>query len=356
MNFAYLPLTPEDRKAMLQTIGVATMDELFQDIPAEIRRTTPLNLPPAQSELELLAGMKALSDKNAHADRYVCFLGAGSYDHFIPSVVKHLARRSEFTTAYTPYQPEMSQGSLQAFYEYQTLMSELTALPVSNASLYDGASALAEAVIMAHSVTQRTEFLVARSLHPEYRKVIETYTQNLDFKFTEIPMKDGVCDQAFILSHLSPGLAAVVVQTPNFFGCIEDVASWSGAVSAQGALLITTVDPVSLGVLAPPGELGASIAVGEGQSLGNAMSFGGPYLGFLTCQEQFVRRMPGRIIGQTVDTQGRRGFVLTLQTREQHIRRELATSNICTNQALMAMHAAVHMASLGKAGDRKSVV
>ncbi len=353
MTSPYLPVTPEDQSSMLQQIGAASVDDLFSDIPEALRRQQPLRLPGPEGEQELLSRLSGMAEQNQHNNKNIDFLGAGVYDHFIPSVIDHLAGRSEFYTAYTPYQPEISQGSLQAFYEYQSLLAELTAMDVSNASLYDGASSLAEAVLMAHSSTNRNKFLICRTVHPEYRQVVTTYTQNLDLSFIEVPFKDGVSDAGFIKEHLSQDIAAVIVQQPNFFGCLEDLAAFNREVASQGALLVLVVDPLSQGVLAPAGELGASIAVGEGQGLGVEMSFGGPGFGFLACREQFVRRMPGRLIGQTTDTQGRRGFVLTLQTREQHIRREKATSNICTNQALMALRAAIYLGCLGKQGIRE---
>lgn len=351
---AYFLNTDADRRAMLAAIGAVSVDELFASIPPELRLNRELAIPPALTEIELLDHMQSLADRNRACDRMVSFLGGGSYDHFIPAVVDQLAGRGEFYTSYTPYQPEASQGNLQAFFEYQTLITQLTGMEVSNASLYDGGSAATEAVLMALSVTRRHgQVLVADTVHPEYRQILATYLANLDTRLVTLATTAGVLDPTALAAALTPDTACVLVQHPNFFGLLEDLPAVARAAHEAGALMITAVDPISLGLLRRPGDLGADIVVAEGQSLGSPQSFGGPYLGILACHEKFVRRMPGRITGQTVDRQGRRCFVLTLQTREQHIRREKATSNICTNQGLFALRAAIYLAALGPQGLRE---
>ncbi len=339
---------------MLRVIGVEGVDDLFRDIPQSVRLLRDLNLPPAPSDAELLRELRAMSLDNADADRFLCFLGAGAYDHFIPSVVWHLAGRAEFYTAYTPYQAEMMQGELQATYEYQSMLCALTGMDVANASMYDGASATAEATVMARDLTRRDEIVVSTAVHPEYRQVIRTYTRHLGMRVVDLPYRDGMTPLDAVSDAVSERTAALVVQHPNFFGTLEQVQDLARVAHAAGALLIVSVaDPIAYGLLRPPGELGADIVAGEGQPLGNPLNFGGPYLGMLATRQAFVRRMPGRLVGRTVDTQGRRGFVLTLQTREQHIRRERATSNICTNEALNALAAAIYMAALGRRGIRQ---
>ncbi len=350
----YIPATDAEREEMLKTIGSGSVDELFSDIPAQVRLKRPLRLPPALSDPELMAQVRALADANAHCDRAVCFLGAGAYDHYVPSVVWHLAGRGEFLTAYTPYQAELMQGELQAGYEYQSMLCELTGMDVANASMYDGASATAEAAVMAKDLTRRSDVLVSAAVHPEYRQVIRTYTAPLGLRVQEIPHRAGLTDLGAVARALSERSAAVIIQHPNVFGCLEDGAAAADLAHRAGALLVCAVaEPLSLGILKPPGAWGADIVAGEGQPLGNHLNFGGPYLGMLATRQEFVRRIPGRLVGATVDTDGRRGFVLTLQTREQHIRREKASSNICTNEALLALAAAVYMAALGKQGFRK---
>ncbi len=346
----YVPNTERDRSEMLKHIGVSCVDELFSDIPGEVRLKGELGLPPPMSEPALARHMAALAGKNTATDRMVSFLGAGSYDRFIPSVVRHLVSRSEFYTAYTPYQAEISQGMLQAIFEYQTLMCELTALDISNASLYDGASAVAEAAAMASRQTRRQEVVVSAAVHPEYRQTLKTYARNLGLQVKEAGLKDGATDLEDLERATSDATACAILQNPNFLGCIEPMALAGDIAHNARALLVACVDPISLGVLAPPGEYGADIAVGEGQGLGSPMSFGGPYLGFLTCRQEFVRNMPGRVAGESRDSQGRRGFLLTLQAREQHIRRERATSNICSNEALSALAAAIYLSWLGRDG------
>ena len=350
MTVCYIPNTDEDRREMLETVGVASVAALLDQTLGDVRLDGDLNLPPAMSELELSAHLRERASANRNLDETVSFLGAGVYDHFVPAIVDHLAARSEFVTAYTPYQPEASQGSLQAFFEYQTLVCQLMAMDVSNASMYDGASAFAEAALMALAATRRDKLVVFRTVHPEYRQVLRTYLRNMKVQLTEIGYADGVTDRDELEEALSDQVAAVLVQSPNFFGCIEDLGEVADQAHGVGALLTVATDPISLGLLRPPGEYGADIAVAEGQSLGCYPYYGGPGLGLLCCKKALVRKMPGRLVAQTVDTEGRRGFVLTLQTREQHIRREKATSNICTNHALCALRAAIYLAAMGRSG------
>ncbi len=347
----YVPNTEKDRKEMLRTIGVDDIEKLLTDIPEEIRLKKELNLPPPLSEIELKKEILVLSEKNADLLHYTSFLGAGAYDHYIPSVVEHMVSRSEFYTAYTPYQAETSQGMLQSIYEFQSMICELTGMEAANASMYDGASATAEAAMMAIRITKRKEILVSRALHPNYRMVLKTYLQGIGITIKEIPFKDGVTDLDAL--SISDNTAAVIIQQPNFFGCIEELSAISAIAKKFGALFIVSVDPISMGILKSPGELGADIVIGEGQSLGNSLSFGGPYLGLFATRKEHVRQMPGRLVGATVDAQEKRGYCLTLQTREQHIKRERATSNICTNQALCALAATVYLSVIGKEGLRK---
>jgi len=347
---SFIPNTNADRAAMLAAVGAASAADLFHDVPAE-HRFPPLDLPPAASELEILQELDARARQNADCGAAPCFLGAGSYRHFVPSVVDYVISRSEFATAYTPYQPEISQGTLQAIFEYQSMIARLTGMEVSNASHYDGATATAEAVIMALNVVGgRRRVVLSAGLHPHYRQVVRTYTQGMRL---EIVGDDDDKGPSALAGLCDASTACVVVQNPDFFGRIvgpEELAALARSVHACGALLVTAVNPVSLGVLLPPGEAGADVAVGEGQSLGNTMSFGGPYLGFFAFRREHVRKSSGRIAGETVDGAGRRGFVFTLSTREQHIRREKATSNICTNQSLNALAAAAYLAALGPRG------
>lgn len=349
----YVPNTDRDRSEMLKHIGVSCIDELFSDIPEEVRLKRELQLPPAMSEHELARHMAELAQKNTTTDEMVSFLGAGSYDHFIPSVVRHVISRSEFYTAYTPYQAEISQGMLQAIFEYQTLMCELAAMDISNASLYDGATAVAEAATMACRQTRRQEIVVSSAVHPEYRATLKTYARNLGLQVVEAGIKDGMTDLEELARLTSGTTACVILQNPNFLGCVEAMAMAGDTAHRSDALLVACVDPISLGILAPPGEYGADIAVGEGQGLGSPMSFGGPYLGFLTCRQELVRNMPGRVAGESHDSRGRRGYLLTLQAREQHIRRDRATSNICSNEALSALAAAVYLSWLGRDGIKE---
>ncbi|MCS7235028.1 MAG: aminomethyl-transferring glycine dehydrogenase subunit GcvPA [Armatimonadota bacterium] len=348
----YIPTTPEERARMLEAIGVRSVEELFADVPERVRLRRPLRLRPALSDMEVLRYLRALADRNGHADRLVCFAGAGAYDHFIPPAVWQLVGRGEFLTAYTPYQAEIMQGELQATYEYQTMVCALLGMEVANASMYDGASALGEAVVMARDLTGRDRVVTSQAVHPEYRQVLRTYTEPLGIRVTELRHEDGATPPDG--RAVDGRTAAVVVQHPNFFGCLEDVRGWAEVCHRVGALLVVAcADPLAYGLLEPPGVLGADIVAAEGQALGNPLNFGGPYLGIIATRQQFVRRMPGRLVGATVDRHGRRGFVLTLQTREQHIRREKATSNICTNEALNALAAAVYLSLLGPQGVRQ---
>lgn len=346
----YIGNTRADREDMLKEIGFSDINSLFDSIPEALKLNRKLNIKEAQSEMELVKSIKSLSNENANLDDYTCFLGAGAYDHYIPAVVDQIISRQEFYTAYTPYQPEISQGTLQVIFEYQTMISELTGLPVANASMYDGATAMTEAAIMACEATRRTEILVLRSVHPESRQVLNTYAKFRNISIMEVDYKNGQVDKCDLEKKINSNTAAVIVQSPNFFGVIEDIESIKDMVHDNKSLLIVSCDPISLALLKSPGEVEADIAVGEGQSLGNPISFGGPYLGFMAVTEKLMRKIPGRIVGQTVDKNGKRGFVLTLQTREQHIRREKATSNICSNQALNALTATIYLTILGKEG------
>lgn len=347
----YVYNTPEDVREMLAAIGASSIDALFESIPSELRLKGELKLPPAMSEMELTHHLGQLSAKNASALDKICFLGGGSYDHFIPAAVDAIASRGEFYTSYTPYQPEVSQGNLQAMFEYQTMICQLTGLDVSNASLYDGGSAAVEAVLMCMSVTKRGgKVVTAASVHPEYRRIVETYFACIGATLMTVPAPAGVVDMDALAAAIDEETACVLIQHPNFFGGLEDVERIAKLAHDKGAMLVQSFDPISVGLLKRPGDLGADIAVAEGQGLGSPLQFGGPYLGILACKEAFVRRMPGRICGQTVDRRGKRCYVLTLQTREQHIRREKATSNICTNQTLFALRATIYLSLLGPKG------
>lgn len=346
----YTSNTPADVRRMLEKIGVESFEDLLSDIPAELRLKGELDLPPPLTEFQVKGELARTAGCNCDPSRYVSFLGAGAYDHVIPALVDFCISRPEFYTAYTPYQPEVSQGTLASIYEYQSMICELTGMEVSNASLYDAASALGEAVHMARDLTGRREILVADTVHPNYLQVIRTYAQGLEVPVKVIPAPQGVIDQTGLEDALSEDTAAVILSHPNFFGLLEPVYEIADAVRDSGAFLVASVDPVSLGILAPPGSWGADIAVAEGQSLGLAQGFGGPYLGIFASKKEHIRRMPGRIIGRTQDAEGKQGFVMTLQTREQHIRREKATSNICTNQALCALAANVFLAVVGRKG------
>lgn len=346
----YLPNTDEDRRAMLQAIGVENIEQLFADIPATTRLNRPLRLPPALSEQELLRHMSELAARNGYAGQYTCFLGAGVYDHYVPALVDEILSRGEFYTSYTAYQPEVSQGNLQVTYEFQSMICELTGMDVANASMYDGASAMAEAALMAVNITHRERIVVAATVHPEYRQVLHVYAEQQGLQVVDVPRRGGTVDLTALKVAVDEQTACVILQVPNFFGVVESGPSVAQIAADAGALLVTAADPISLGVLRPPRDYGAHIAVGEGQALGNPMSYGGPHFGYLAARQDYIRRMPGRIAGATVDTDGERGYVLALQTREQHIRRERATSNICTNQALMTLAATVYMTTVGKQG------
>ena len=349
----YIGNTNDDRKQILEEIGYKDINSLFKAVPDSVLLKQKLNIPEALSEMELIKKVKALSNENFNTDEYVCFMGAGAYDHYIPSPIDQLVLRQEFYTSYTPYQPEISQGTLQVIFEYQTMISELTGLPVANASMYDGASALAEAAVMSCEATRRNEILIANTVHPESRQVLNTYAKFRNITVKVVMYKNGQVDLDDLNTKITKDTAAVIVQNPNFFGIIEDVEAIAEITHQNKSLLTVSADPISLAILKSPGEMGADIAVGEGQSLGNPLNFGGPYLGFMAVTEKLMRKMPGRIVGQTQDKEGRRGFVLTLQTREQHIRREKATSNICSNQALNALQATMYLTFIGKEGLKK---
>ncbi|MFP4364606.1 MAG: aminomethyl-transferring glycine dehydrogenase subunit GcvPA [Spirochaetia bacterium] len=350
---SFVSNTPQEQKEMLDAIGLTSTSDLFLDIPEAVRNPD-LDIPKALSESEVYAKLHALSHKNAHG--LTCFLGAGYYDHFIPAAIDSLVSRSEFYTAYTPYQPEASQGTLQAIYEYQSLICRLTGMDAANASLYDGGTALFEAAMMAIRVTRRNTILIDSGVSPIYRNMLYCYTRNLSINFIETPVKHGQSDREDIQKHMDSDTAAVITANPNFFGAVDDFSDIAKMAHENGSLLITSVYPISLGVLKTPEAMGADIVTGEGQSLGIPLSFGGPYLGFLASKKKYLRKMPGRIAGATVDTAGKRGFVLTLQAREQHIRREKAMSNICTNQALCALRATIYMSLMGKQGLKEAAM
>jgi glycine dehydrogenase subunit 1 len=345
----FIPHTEDQKKEMLKTIGVKNFDELLVGLPPSLLRP-PMDLPSSLSEMELVRHMEELAKKDHLASSY---LGAGAYEHFIPTSVWALALRGEFATAYTPYQPEASQGTLQSIYEFQTMVCELFGMDVANASMYDGASAAAEACLVAAKHTGRAEVLLPETVHPQIRQVIQTYLAHSGAKIVTVPCPRGILEPSVLKERLTSDTAALLIQNPNFFGCLEPhVHELSRTVHDAGGLLIASSYPVSLGMIVPPGEYGADMAVAEGQPLGLPLGYGGPYLGFFACKTELMRKMPGRVVGQTVDVEGRRAFVLTLQAREQHIRREKATSNICTNQALCALASTIHMALLGKEGLR----
>ncbi len=350
----YIPNTDKDRKEMLKRIGMDAFEQLLSEIPEQLRLKGEYNIKDALSELEVLKELEGIARKNKTGREYVSFLGGGLYDHYIPSVVNVIAGRSEFYTAYTPYQAEVSQGTLQAIFEFQSMICELFDMDVSNASMYDGATALAEAALMAVSTQRKQEVLMLDTIHPHYQRTIETYMRGVSGGVKRISCTDqGSVDPETIEQSIGDETAAVLVQHPNFFGILEHMDEIARIVHDRGALLIMCVHPLSLGMLQPPGHYHADIAVGEGQPLGIAQSFGGPLLGLFTAKKEYIRRMPGRIIAETVDAEGKRGFVMTLQTREQHIRREKATSNICTNEGLCALMAAVYLSLLGRQGIKE---
>ncbi|MGD8888680.1 MAG: aminomethyl-transferring glycine dehydrogenase subunit GcvPA [Desulfobacterales bacterium] len=346
----YLPHTPEDIASMLSAVGIDSLEALFSTVPRDCRRRNELNLPEKLTEWELNHHIDSLTGTMAVSPEYKVFMGAGSYEHFVPAAVSHLLTRSEFVTSYTPYQPEMSQGTLQAIFEYQTLTARLLGMEVANASQYDGASALAEAVLMAMRISRRKKVAVSRLIHPHYRRVLKTYLEPTDYEIVELPyLPNGTTDMAQLVDLND--LAAVAIQSPNFFGCIENIPAIRTNAEAHKTLVIACfTEPLAFGLFKNPGCQGADIACGEGQSLGIPQTFGGPALGMFAAKMKYVRNMPGRLVGKTVDVDGREGFVLTLATREQHIRREKATSNICTNHSLCALASAMYMATLGRTG------
>jgi glycine dehydrogenase subunit 1 len=348
----YLSLTDADRAAMLAEIGVDSIDELFRDIPAGVHVRGELDVPRALSEPEIVAHLEALAAKNVDTTKELSFLGAGIYDHYVPAIVDAVLQRGELLTAYTPYQPEMSQGVLQAIFEYQTAICELTGMDVSNASGYDGTVVAADVCYVAKAATGKTKVVVTEATNPQVRQVVKTYAPGFGLEVVEVPHKDGTTDPGAV-REASEGAACVIFQQPNFFGCLEPAPELAAAAAEAEALPIAHVDPLSLGVLEAPGSYGCAIAIGEGQSAGNYQSFAGPHYGFLAAKRDYIRRLPGRIIGETTDLSGERGYVLTLQTREQHIRREKATSNITTNQTLLALAGLVYLSWLGPQGLRE---
>jgi glycine dehydrogenase subunit 1 len=352
MSHPFLSLTDADRDAMLATVGVASVEELFREIPEGVRFRGELALEPALSEPELVAHLTELAERNVDTGKELSFLGAGIYDHYVPAIVDAVLSRGEFLTAYTPYQPEMSQGVLQAIFEYQTVICELTGMDVSNASGYDGATVAADACFIAKHVTGRSKVVLCETLHPQVRQVVKTYAPGFGLDVVEVAHRDGVTDPDDV-REASEDAACLLFQQPNFFGCLEPAPELAAAANEAEALPVAHVDPVSLGVLEAPGNYGCAVAVGEGQGAGNYQSYGGPHYGFIATRSDFIRRMPGRIVGETTDVNGKRGYVLTLQTREQHIRREKATSNITTNQTLLALAGLVHLSWLGPQGLRE---
>ncbi len=349
----FVPNTDEERQEMLNTIGVSSFDELISNIPNDFKLFKPLNLPPKLSELEISKLLENLSNKNLTANSHNCYLGGGAYDHFIPSIVDSVLQKPEFKTAYTPYQAEVSQGTLQAMYEYQTMICQLTNMPVSNASLYDGGGSLAEACLMSSAHNGKKKFLVAGQINPSYLQVTKTLTFGRELDYSEVIDENGTCDLNKLQSLADDSISAIIVQQPNFLGSIEDVKQIEQIAHSIKALFIVVINPISLGLLEAPGNYNADVVVGEGQSLGIPMSFGGPYLGIFACKQEFVRKIPGRLSGLTQDSEGKRAFVLTLQTREQQIKRDKATSNICTNQGLFMLAATVYMATMGKQGIKE---
>ncbi|GER68372.1 putative glycine dehydrogenase subunit 1 [Weizmannia acidilactici] len=353
MMHRYLPMTEEDRREMLDVIGVDSVDELFADIPEKVRFKGDYRIKKAKSETALLKELAALADKNANLKQYTSFLGAGVYDHYIPAVVDHVISRSEFYTAYTPYQPEISQGELQAIFEFQTMICELTGMEVANSSMYDGGTAMAEAAMLASGQTRRKKILVSKAVHPQYRAVLHTYAKGQGITVEEIPLKDGRTDIDAAKKSIDGDTATVIVQYPNFFGSIELLKEIEELAHAEKAMFIVSANLLALGIFAPPGDFGADITVGDCQVFGIPASFGGPHCGYFAATSKLMRKIPGRLVGETVDENGKRGYVLTLQAREQHIRRDKATSNICSNQALNALAASVAIAALGKKGVKE---
>ncbi len=352
MKHRYLPMTEQDQKEMLEVIGVQDVAELFEDIPEKVRFKGEYNIKPAKSETALLKELSAMAAKNADTKSHTSFLGAGVYDHYIPTIVDHVISRSEFYTAYTPYQPEISQGELQAIFEFQTMICELTGMDIANSSMYDGGTALAEAAMLSAGQTRRKKVLVSATVHPESRDVLRSYAKGQYIEVVEVPHHNGVTDINALKELMSDEIAAVVVQYPNFFGGIENLKEMEEIIHAEKAMFVVSSNPLALGALTPPGKFGADIVAGDAQPLGIPSAFGGPHCGYFAVTNKLMRKVPGRLVGQTTDEQGKRGFVLTLQAREQHIRRDKATSNICSNQALNALAASVAMTALGKKGIR----
>ncbi|MDK2584711.1 aminomethyl-transferring glycine dehydrogenase subunit GcvPA [Romboutsia sedimentorum] len=351
-EFSYIPTTNEDKQKMFERIGINNIEDLFSDIPKNLRLDRELNLDTYKSELEVSKKIKDLANQNINLEKLTCFLGAGAYDHYVPSLIKHITSRSEFYTAYTPYQAEISQGTLQSIFEFQSMIAELTKMEIANASMYDGATAAVEACIMAVGQTKRKKVIVSKTVHPETRKILETYMKFNKCEIVEVDFCNeyGITDINNLRANVGKDTACVLTQNPNFFGIIEEMEEIEKIVHENKAMLIMSVDPISLGLLKTPGEIGADIVVGEAQCLGNSLNFGGPYVGFMATKSKYTRKMPGRIVGETIDSEGNRAYVLTLQTREQHVRREKATSNICSNQALNALNASIYMSVMGKEG------
>jgi glycine dehydrogenase subunit 1 len=356
MKHRYLPMTEQDQKEMLEAIGVSSVDELFEDIPEKVRFKGEYNIKKAKAETTLMKELSQMAARNADLRSNSSFLGAGVYDHYMPVIVDHVLSRSEFYTAYTPYQPEISQGELQAIFEFQTMICELTGMDVANSSMYDGGTALAEAAMLSAGQTKRKKVLVSSTVHPESKDVLRSYAKGQYIEVVEIPHKNGVTDEKALEELMSDEIAAVIVQYPNFFGRIEELAKLESIVHDKKAMFVVSSNPLALGVLTPPGKLGADIVIGDAQPFGIPTAFGGPHCGYFAVTKKLMRKVPGRLVGQTVDEDGQRGFVLTLQAREQHIRRDKATSNICSNQALNALAASVAMTALGKNGVKEMAV
>lgn len=356
MKHRYLPMTEADKQAMLETIGVSSVEELFSSIPESVQFKGEYNIKPAKSETSLMRELSQLAAKNADLRSNVSFLGAGVYDHYMPIIVDHVLSRSEFYTAYTPYQPEISQGELQAIFEFQTMICELTGMEVANSSMYDGGTSLAEAAMLSAGQTRRKKVLISSAVHPEAKEVVKTYAKGQYIEVVEVPHKDGVTDLAALKELMNDDVAAVMVQYPNFFGRIESLKELEEIIHAHKSMFVVSSNPLALGALTPPGKFGADIVVGDAQPFGIPTSFGGPHCGYFAVTSKLMRKVPGRLVGQTTDDEGRRGFVLTLQAREQHIRRDKATSNICSNQALNALAASVAMTALGRKGVKEMAV
>jgi glycine dehydrogenase subunit 1 len=356
MKHRYLPMTEQDQKEMLAAIGVSSVEDLFSDIPEKVRFQGNYSIKPAKSESALLKEITKLAQKNADAKANVSFLGAGVYDHYSPVIVDHVLSRSEFYTAYTPYQPEISQGELQAIFEFQTMICELTGMDVANSSMYDGATALAEAGMLSAGTTKRKKILLSSAVHPEAKEVVKTYAKGQYIEVQEIPHKDGITDIEALEDMVDDTVAAVMIQYPNFFGRVEPLKDLEAIIHAHKSLFVVSSNPLALGALTPPGNFQADIVVGDAQPFGIPMGFGGPHCGYFAVTSKLMRKVPGRLVGQTVDDNGQRGFVLTLQAREQHIRRDKATSNICSNQALNALAASVAMTALGKHGVKEMAI